>query len=231
VATPEGGQAIVDTAVDTFGKVDILINNAGILRDKTLVKMEPADWQAVRSVHLDGVYHVTQPAFRVMKEQGYGRIVMTTSAAGLYGNFGQTNYSAAKMGQVGFASTLKLEGRKYDVKVNTVAPIALTRLTEDILPPNMAEKLQAEYVSPLVLFLSSEGCPESGGIYNAGAGYYNRAAVVCGGGVALGGGDVATPEELAGRLDEVLSIEDAEEYVDAMATFGPIIEALGGRRP
>jgi len=231
VATVEGGQAIVDKAIDTFGRIDILINNAGILRDKSLVKMMPADWEAVRSVHLDGIYCVTQPAFKVMKAQGYGRVVMTTSAAGLFGNFGQTNYSAAKMGQVGFASTLAIEGRKYDVKVNTVAPIALTRLTEDILPPNLAEKLLPEYVSPLVLYLCSEECPASGGIYNAGAGYYNRAAVVQGPGTVLGGGDVATPEEFAAALDDVLSLDDAEEYPDAMATFAPMMDALSGKPP
>ncbi len=229
VSTEDGGKAIVQRAVEAFGRIDILINNAGILRDKSLVKMQPADWEAVHNVHLDGVYFVTRPAFQLMKAQGYGRIVMTTSAAGLYGNFGQTNYSAAKMGQVGFASTLKLEGRKYDVKVNTVAPIALTRLTEDILPPNLAELLQPEYVAPLVLFLCSEDCPESGGIYNAGAGYFNRAAVVCGDGVALGDGDVATPEEFVAAWDDVASIDGAEEYLDAMATFGPMMAALEGK--
>ena len=227
VSSVEGGQAIVDTAVEAFGRVDILINNAGILRDKTLVKMAPEDWSAVRNVHLDGAYYVTQPAFKIMKAQGYGRIVMTTSAAGLYGNFGQTNYSAAKMGLVGLASTIKIEGRKYDVKVNTVAPIALTRLTEDILPPNMQEKLKPEFVAPLVLYLCSEECPESGGIYNAGAGYFNRVAVLSAGGLALGGGDVATPEEMAGAWDEVLSLDGAQEYPDAMATFAPMMDALG----
>ena len=230
VSTVEGGQAIVDTAVEAFGRVDILINNAGILRDKSLVKMAPGDWDAVRNVHLDGAYYVTQPAFKLMKAQGYGRIVMTTSAAGLYGNFGQTNYSAAKMGLVGLASTLKIEGRKYDIKVNTVAPIALTRLTEDILPPNMQEKLKPEFVAPLVLYLCSEECPESGGIYNAGAGYFNRVAVLSAGGLALGGGAVASPEEMAGAWDEVLSLDGAQEYPDAMATFAPMMDALGKGR-
>ncbi|MBW2203923.1 MAG: SDR family NAD(P)-dependent oxidoreductase, partial [Deltaproteobacteria bacterium] len=141
VATAEGGQAIVDSAVEAFGKVDIVINNAGILRDKTLAKMEPENWDAVMDVHLKGAYNVSRPAFIKMRENGYGRIILTTSAAGLYGNFGQTNYSAAKMGLIGFMNTVKLEGDKHNIRVNTVAPVAATRLTEDILPPEMLEKL------------------------------------------------------------------------------------------
>ena len=128
--------------------MDVLINNAGILRDKSLLKMEPENWNAVIDVHLNGAYYVTRPAFQAMKEAGYGRILFTTSAAGLYGNFGQTNYSAAKLGLVGFMNTLKLEGERYGVKVNTISPVAGTRLTEGILPPEMFEKLKPEFVAP-----------------------------------------------------------------------------------
>jgi len=228
VATPEGGQAIVDKAMEAFGRVDVLVNNAGILRDRSFVKLDPESWDAVLAVHLDGAYNVTRPAFLRMKEQGYGRIVMTTSAAGLFGNFGQANYSAAKMGQVGLMNTLELEGERYDVKVNTVAPLATTRLTEDILPPDMQDKLKPEYVAPLVLFLGSEGCPVSGAIYGAGAGFYHRIAVVCGPGAQLGEG--ATPpaaEEVAARWKEIRSLEEPEEFRDAMASLTPVIE--GGR--
>ncbi len=160
VATPEGGEAIVNKAVEVFGRVDILINNAGILRDKTLAKMEPAEWDAVLSVHLDGAYNVTRPAFLKMRETGYGRIIVTTSAAGLHGNFGQTNYSSAKMALVGMMNTLKLEGEKHNIKVNAIAPIATTRLTDDILPPDLQEKLQARIrgsVGSLSLFRAVSG--------------------------------------------------------------------------
>ncbi|MBI5569420.1 MAG: SDR family NAD(P)-dependent oxidoreductase [Desulfomonile tiedjei] len=213
VATPEGGQAIIDKALESFGRVDILINNAGILRDKTLVKMESPEWQAVRSVHLDGAYHVTRAAFASMRANGYGRIIVTTSAAGLYGNFGQTNYSAAKMGLVGFMNALKLEGEKYNIKVNAVAPIAATRLTEDILPPDLLEKLKPEFVAPLVLYLTSEDCTETGMIVNAGMGCFNRAAVLTGPGAVVGDGKTPpTPEQIHQQWSAINDLTGAKEY-------------------
>jgi NAD(P)-dependent dehydrogenase (short-subunit alcohol dehydrogenase family)/acyl dehydratase/putative sterol carrier protein len=226
VATVEGGENIIMTALESFGTVDILINNAGILRDKSFFKMEPENWQAVLDVHLHGAFNVTRPAFKVMKQNGYGRILMTTSAAGLYGNFGQTNYSAAKMALVGFMNTLKIEGDKYGIKVNTVAPIAASRLTEDILPPALMEKSNPGFVAPLVLYLSSDRCPVSGNIYNAGMGFFNRAAVVTGPGTVLGGQAVPTPEDLLKQWDKVTTLEGGKEYSQLNDLVGDIMGAF-----
>jgi NAD(P)-dependent dehydrogenase (short-subunit alcohol dehydrogenase family)/uncharacterized OB-fold protein/putative sterol carrier protein len=228
VTTTEGGHRIVQTAIDHFGRLDILINNAGILRDKSFAKMEPGMWQAVLDVHLHGAFNVTQPAFQAMRQQGYGRIVLTTSAAGLFGNFGQANYSAAKLGLVGLMNTLKIEGAKYDIKVNTVAPLAATRLTEDVLPPDFANKLKPGFVAPLVLYLCSEQCPASGGVYNAGMGQYSRATVVSGPGIWLDQeGQPPEPEMIAANWGRITSLRGAEPYQDANAA---LMDMLAGPR-
>ena len=170
VATPEGGAAIVQTALDAYGKIDVVINNAGILRDKSFHNMTPELLNPVLDVHLKGAFYVTQPAWVVMREQGYGRIVSTSSAAGVFGNFGQTNYGAAKMGLVGFTRVLAAEGAKYNIKANAIAPLALTRMTENLMGGAFGDKLAPGLVSPLVAYLAHEDCPVTGQLFSVGGG-------------------------------------------------------------
>lgn len=173
VATPEGGEAIVQTALDAYGRVDIVINNAGILRDKTFHNMTQDLIEPVIDVHLKGAFYVTRPAWVKMREQGYGRIVNTSSGSGVLGNFGQTNYGAAKMGLVGLTRVLANEGAKYNIKANAIAPIARTRMTEELMGA-AAEKLDPELVSPIVGWLVHEDCPVTGEIYTVGGGRVAR---------------------------------------------------------
>jgi NAD(P)-dependent dehydrogenase (short-subunit alcohol dehydrogenase family) len=169
VATPEGGAAIVQTAIDTFGRVDIVVNNAGILRDKSFSNMNPDLVDPVIDVHLRGAFHVTQPAWQHMREQSYGRIISTSSSTGLFGNFGQANYGAAKMGLVGLTRVLAVEGAKYGIKANVIAPLALTRMTESLLGP-LGEKVAPERVSPVVAYLAHESCDATGRVFSVGGG-------------------------------------------------------------
>jgi NAD(P)-dependent dehydrogenase (short-subunit alcohol dehydrogenase family) len=173
VSTPEGGEALVQTAIDAYGQVDILINNAGILRDKTFHNMTPDLLEPVLDVHLKGAFYVTKPAWIRMREQGYGRVINTSSNSGILGNFGQSNYGAAKMGLVGFTRVLAAEGAKYNIKVNAIAPLARTRMTEDLLGEGAA-RLDPELVSPVVAFLAHESVPVSGEIYTVGGGRVAR---------------------------------------------------------
>jgi NAD(P)-dependent dehydrogenase (short-subunit alcohol dehydrogenase family) len=169
VATPEGGESIVQTALDAYGRIDIVVNNAGILRDKTFHNMTPDLLEPVLDVHLKGAFNVTKPAWVHMREQQYGRVISTSSAAGVFGNFGQTNYGAAKMGLVGFTRVLAVEGARYNIRANAIAPLALTRMTEDIMG-KLGEKLSPSLVSPIVTYLAHESCEATGRLFSVGGG-------------------------------------------------------------
>lgn len=217
VDTMAGGEAIVKTALDAYGKVDIVINNAGILRDRAFHNMTEEDWEKVLAVHLKGAFCVTQPAFRVMRQNKYGRIVFTTSAAGLYGNFGQTNYGSAKMALVGLMNTLKIEGQKYNILANTIAPLAGSRLTEDVLPTPVVEALKPELVSPIAAYLCSEECTDTGSVWVAGGGYFSRAAIVEGKGIALDLSGEISLEQIRDNWGKIKDMSGAEEFANANA--------------
>ncbi len=227
VATPEGGKAIVDTAVNTFGRLDVLVNNAGILRDKSFVKMSPEEWDVVVAVHLRGAFCVTQPAVQVMREQNYGRIIFTASTSGLFGNFGQTNYGAAKLGLVGLMNVLKLETSKFDIHSNAIAPTAYSRMTEGIIPPEMEDKLHAKFNVPLVVYLSSEECTENGAIFSMGGGWYGKTAIVCSPGVCLGDGVRDIPaEEVRDNFKGICDLSNAVPLNNNFEVFnfmGPLL--------
>jgi NAD(P)-dependent dehydrogenase (short-subunit alcohol dehydrogenase family) len=184
--TDDAGVALmVKQAMDAWGRIDILVANAGILRDKSFSKMELADFQIVLDVHLLGTVKPAKAVWEIMRAQNYGRIVVTTSASGLFGNFGQSNYGAAKMGIIGLMNTLKLEGQKNNVHINAIAPVAATRMTENLMPPAALDRLKPEYVTPGVVFLCSEEAP-TGVILSAGAGSFAVAHMVETDGVYLG---------------------------------------------
>lgn len=232
VATPEGGEQIVKTAIEAFGKVDILINNAGILRDKSLVKLEPQDWDVVIDVNLKGAYCVTRPAFKVMKANNYGRIVLTSSAAALYGNFGQSNYAAAKHGLIGLMNILKIEGGKHNIKVNTVAPAAVTRLTEALTPADLVQKQSVDHVVPMVTFLCSDRCEVSGNIYYAGMGIYKRAALVAASGVVLGKSrKPVSAEDIMDNFTAINSLENLKTYSTSAEYAADVYRAIGWNPP
>lgn len=207
VATEEGADAVVQTAVREFGAVHGVVNNAGILRDKAFHKMTPDEWESVLRVHLFGGFHVSRAAWPHFREQGHGRVVMAASTSGLYGNFGQSNYGAAKNGLVGLVNTLAIEGKKYGILANAVAPMAATRMTEDVAPQEVLDKLRPGLVAPVVGYLLTDECIDSAAVLVAGGGQVHRVQLYQSKGVQFAG--EPTIEEVAQRWGEVTDMSAA----------------------
>ena len=207
VSDRAGAQSMVDDAMNAWGRVDVLINNAGILRDKSFSKMTLEDFEIVVNVHLMGAAYCSHAVWPIMREQNYGRILMTTSPSGLYGNFGQTNYGAAKMGQVGLMNSMKIEGAKNNIHTNSIAPVAATRMTENLMPEEVLEKLGPELVTPAAIFLVSEEAP-NGVILQAQGGQYSLAAVVENNGVNLGVD--ATADDVASSYEAIVDMAEVK---------------------
>jgi NAD(P)-dependent dehydrogenase (short-subunit alcohol dehydrogenase family) len=225
--TDDAGVAhLVKQTLDAYGRIDILINNAGVLRDKSFAKMEIKDFDFVLDVHLLGSVKVTKACWETMKTQQYGRIVMTSSSSGLYGNFGQTNYGAAKLGLVGFMNTLKLEGQKDNIKVNSLAPVAGTRMTENLMPPQALEALKPEYVTPGVIYLVSEDAP-NGVILAAGGGAFAMAQIIESAGVFLGH-DNLTAEKVADAWPKISDMTGAKAYFMGGEQTGKFFNLISG---
>jgi 3-hydroxyacyl-CoA dehydrogenase/3a,7a,12a-trihydroxy-5b-cholest-24-enoyl-CoA hydratase len=222
----EFGDKIIQTAMDAYGRVDIVINNAGILRDVSFHKMSDKDWDLIYTVHVKGSYSVTKAAWPIMREQQYGRVIMTASAAGIYGNFGQANYSMAKLGLLGFANTLAIEGRKRNILVNTIAPIAGSRMTETVLPPNLIEVLKPEYVSPLVAKLCHEESEVTGGLFEVGGGYIGQLRWERSKGKTFRVGRSFTPDDIEKEWDKISGWKDAEHPAPIHASMQPILENI-----
>ena len=219
----EGGEAIANGAsvtdldaikdmteqvVSKWGKIDILVNNAGILRDKTFHNVSMDDFNLVMDVHFQGTLNCTHTIYPIMRENGYGRIVFTSSSSGVFGNFGQSNYGAAKMAMVGLMNTLKLEGQKYNVFSNTITPVAYTRMTENLMPEDFGKQFQPEYITPAVLYLASDQAP-NGAIMAAGAGVFSRILIHETMGISLGTGEDMTPENISASWEKISDMSDA----------------------
>jgi NAD(P)-dependent dehydrogenase (short-subunit alcohol dehydrogenase family) len=209
VAEPEGAENIIKTALDEFGAIHGVVSNAGILRDGTFHKMTFENWDSVLKVHLYGGYNVIRAAWPHFREQSYGRVVVATSTSGLFGNFGQTNYGAAKLGLVGLINSLALEGAKYNIHANAVAPIAATRMTEDILPKEVLEKLTPEYVAPVVSYLCAEENPNSASVFVVGGGKVQRVALFQNDGITFD--KPPTVDDVAAQWDEITDLSAAKQ--------------------
>ncbi len=229
----EDGDKIVQAALDTWKRIDIVVNNAGILRDTSFTKMVQEDWDLIYRVHVLGAYRVTKAAWDRMREAKFGRVIFTASAAGIYGNFGQANYAMAKLGLVGFSNTLALEGRKNNVFCNTIAPIAGSRLTETVLPKEITDALKPEYVSALVAYLAHESCEENGGLFEVGGGLMAKLRWERTEGKLFKLGKALTPEQVQKAWPAITDFTKATHPTDITSSMQPILgnlqsKSLGG---
>ena len=225
--TDDAGVALmVKQAMDAWGRIDILIANAGILRDKSFAKMEMSDFELVLNVHLMGTVKPTKAVWEIMREQNYGRIVVTTSSSGMYGNFGQSNYGAAKLGIIGFMNTIKLEGQKNNIHINAISPVAATRMTENLMPPAVLEKLKPEYVTPGVVYLCSEEAP-TGAILTAGAGAFAMTRLYETEGVYLGE-DGLSVEEVRDNWAKISDPAGQQAYFNGGEQSGKFFRKMQG---
>ena len=221
VTDDDGVKLMIDQTIEEYGRIDILINNAGILLDKSFSKMEISDFEKVLNVHLTGTVKTTKAVWEIMKEQNYGRILVTSSSSGLYGNFGQTNYGAAKLGLVGFMNTLKLEGQKYNVHTNALTPVAYTRMTANLMPPEAENLLTPESVTPAAIYLVSENAP-NGTILCAGAGVFSVSQIMESDGLSLWLN--ATAEDIVDNWEEISNFENAKPYNMGGEQTGKVFE-------
>ena len=227
VTDKSGVNKLIEDTMSAFGRIDILINNAGVLRDKSFTKVTLDDFEFVVDVHLMGSVYCTKAVWPIMVEQNYGRIVMTSSSSGIFGNFGQSNYGAAKMGVVGLMNTLKIEGKKYNIKVNSLVPVAATRMTENLgMPDAVFESLKPETVSPAVIFMSSEDAPD-GAMISAGAGVFAKAEIVHSEGIALKGDDL-NADMLADKWSEVSDMQNSKTLLSGAEHTAHIFKKLSG---
>jgi (3R)-3-hydroxyacyl-CoA dehydrogenase / 3a,7a,12a-trihydroxy-5b-cholest-24-enoyl-CoA hydratase / enoyl-CoA hydratase 2 len=220
------GDRIVQTAMDSFGKIDVVINNAGILRDKTFHKMEERDWDLIYDVHVRGAFKVSHAAWPYMRDQNYGRMIFTASAAGIYGNFGQTNYAMAKLGLHGMSQTLALEGRSKNIMVNTIAPIAGSRLTETVMPQQLVDALKPDFIMPLVVKLCDENSQETGGLYEVGAGFIGKVRWERSKGHSFSVSQGFDAEDVNDAWDEIVDFTDADHPSNIAEANKPLIKNL-----
>ncbi|WP_010176975.1 SDR family oxidoreductase [Pseudomonas sp. PAMC 25886] len=220
------GDKIVQNALDAFGRIDVVVNNAGILRDKTFHKMEDSDWDLVYRVHVEGAYKVTRAAWPHLREQAYGRVIFTASTSGIYGNFGQSNYGMAKLGLYGLTRTLALEGRKNNILVNAIAPTGGTRMTEGLIPPQVFERLKPELISPLVVYLGSEACQETSGLFEVGGGWIGKTRWERSLGVGFDPEAGFSPDDVAAHWQKICDFEGAAHPKDTIEALKEMMANL-----